>query len=417
MQPNPLQPGQQIGNANDLRIVLHEFCHVLLFGSVHSPNFGFAHSAGDSLAAILCDPGTHAHVADQFKTFPWISAANTGDPNVRDRYHGGNVDNRGDMTIWGWGGTQDLIDVPGGPEYPGYLREQILSMTLFRVYKALGGGSTDLAVQRFAARYMAYLIIQGIFLTPFNEYTPTDLPDEFAGYLMTADSNAVLFNDDFEGAIPGGSISKVIRWGFEKQGCYKLAGVVPANPGEGVAPAIDVYIEDGRHGEYGFTANWQSTEIWNRTSPGDGGGPLLGHQTPDRTKNNDIYVIVRNRGSRPTPPATINVTVQGYYRAALSPDDLVWDDGKWETMTPPAAATQNVTAGGSRTFGPFRWTPLPDLPAGGAISFLMSASVTGDLSNIDPTPSGSFPYRTHTIPLWWLVPFDNNLGQLILNVP
>ena len=58
----------KVGIAADRRVVLHEFGHALLWDSVHSPNFGFAHSAGDSLAAILLDPESRS--PDRFQTFP-----------------------------------------------------------------------------------------------------------------------------------------------------------------------------------------------------------------------------------------------------------------------------------------------------------------------------------------------------------
>jgi hypothetical protein len=78
--------------------VLHEFCHELLWENVGSPNFGFAHSAGDSLAAILLDPGSLA--PDRFLTFPFISILNA---RRHDR----------DVTAgWAWGGYQPRYAVP-----------------------------------------------------------------------------------------------------------------------------------------------------------------------------------------------------------------------------------------------------------------------------------------------------------------
>ncbi len=62
-----------IGLACDYRVVLHELAgHGVLYNHVSSANFGFSHSAGDSIAAILNDPGTQA--ADRFQTFPWVYA-------------------------------------------------------------------------------------------------------------------------------------------------------------------------------------------------------------------------------------------------------------------------------------------------------------------------------------------------------
>ena len=60
-----------IGIACDYRVVLHELGgHGILYPHVHGPNFGFSHSAGDSVAAITCDPDSHA--PDRFVTFPWV---------------------------------------------------------------------------------------------------------------------------------------------------------------------------------------------------------------------------------------------------------------------------------------------------------------------------------------------------------
>ena len=45
-----------LGIACDFRVVLHELAgHGVLYPHVNSPNFGFSHSAGDSVAAIMCE--------------------------------------------------------------------------------------------------------------------------------------------------------------------------------------------------------------------------------------------------------------------------------------------------------------------------------------------------------------------------
>ena len=80
--------GATVGIADDPRVVAHEFCHALLWDAVNSPNFGFAHSAGDSIGAVLNDPGSEA--PDPFLTFPWITAV----PRRHNRPVGGG---------WAWG--------------------------------------------------------------------------------------------------------------------------------------------------------------------------------------------------------------------------------------------------------------------------------------------------------------------------
>jgi hypothetical protein len=60
-----------MGIAADWRVVLHELGgHGILWNHVSSPNFGFSHSAGDGIAAILNDPDTALTGADRFTTFP-----------------------------------------------------------------------------------------------------------------------------------------------------------------------------------------------------------------------------------------------------------------------------------------------------------------------------------------------------------
>ena len=49
----------------------------------------------------------------------------------------------------------------------------------------------------------------------------------------------------------------VLAWAFEKQ-----------NLNAGNPPAVDVYIDDGRAGEYPYlAAHWGTTTIWNRRNP------------------------------------------------------------------------------------------------------------------------------------------------------
>ena len=112
------------GMAASFRVVMHEFCHNLLWNRVHSPNFGFSHSAGDSIAAILSDPGSQA--PDRFLTFPWV-------PVVVGRRH--------DRDVAEWLGVGRPNDVGG------YSSEQILSTTHFRIYRSMGGDDSDVNVQ------------------------------------------------------------------------------------------------------------------------------------------------------------------------------------------------------------------------------------------------------------------------------
>ena len=358
-----------VGIAADIRVVLHEFGHALLWDSVHSPNYGFAHSAGDSLAAVLLDPDSLLrNPPERFATFPWI---------LPNRRHDRDV-----ASGWAWGGTNDV---------GGYNSEQILSTTHFRLYRSIGGDANDAARRRMAAREVAYLIIRGTGLLAGSSITPTPNVGVWATKVMEADVGTA----NFEG-YRGGAYHKVIRWAFEKQGLYQPPGAPSPVTQPGAPPAVDVYIDDGRNGEYQWQPNfWSTGDIWNRLAP-DGG---TAHQTPIVGITNYAYVRVRNRGTQ----AAANVVVRGFHCKPGA--GLVWP-GDWEPMTTAQVnVAGSIPPGGSAVAGPFQWTPEVE----GHECLLMAASATGDPSNIDP--GSALPCAAGPTPEWRLVPFDNNLGQ------
>ena len=372
-------PFPAVSIAADVRVVLHEFGHTILWDSVHSPNFGFAHSAGDSLAAILMDPESALRndAVRRFHTFPWI---------LPDRNHGRDV-----ATGWGWGGNQDI---------GGYNSEQILSTTHFRIYRSLGGDSTDVGRRKMAARQAVYLIFRAIGSLATNPVTPTPNPSTYSTSLMNADIGTA----NFEG-YRGGAYHKVIRWAFEKQGLFQPAGAPVPVTRPGAPPKVDIYINDGvdyqgnqRNGEYAFQpVHWECRDIWNRLSatPGGGGGV---HETPIVGRTNFAFVRVKNRGTQ----AAANVAVRGY--SADPGTGLSWP-GDWKPMLTPQLNVASIPAGGDVIVGPFRWKPTNV----GHECMFMEASSAADRSNIDPATF--FPSATGPTPEWRVVPFDNNIGQ------
>jgi len=358
------QAGQMVGIADDVRVVIHEFGHGLLWDNVNSPNFGFAHSAGDALGAILMDPTSIA--PDRFLTFPWPQSGS------------GPLDRRHDRSVadgWGWFGNKYNTQYNG---------EQVLSTTLFRLYRSVGGDSPHAGDRAWASRYVSYLIIKAIGTLT----NTTKDPRIFVTALMNAD----LTTTNFEGH-PGGALHKVIRWAFEKQGLFQ-PNAVPGAPTpvttEGNPPDVDVYIDDGRHGEYQYLyAFWESQDMWVRHSP-DGGTT---HQEPVVGKPNYMYVRVKNRGTQ-----TANkVLVKAYHCNPGS--GLAWPD-HWGPMdTPQLSASVPIPSGGEVVVGPFEWKP----EVSGHECLLAIASATGDLGN-DTTVFSPIPHSR-------LVPFDNNVGQ------
>ena len=119
---------------------------------------------------------------------------------------------------------------------------------------------------------------------------------------------------------------------------------------EGKPPAVDVYIDDGRHGEYPFQPNhWSCTDIWNRTTSGAGGGV---HQEPIVGQTNFAYVRIKNRGTQ----AATNVVVKGFHCLPGVGLEFPTD---WVPMTTSQLPAPNLAANDSVgvVVGPFKWTP------------------------------------------------------------
>jgi zinc metalloprotease ZmpB len=363
-----------IGIACDWRVVLHELGgHATLWNHINWGKFKFAHSAGDGFAAILNDPETQLTGNTRFDTFPWSSLP-------KKRSHGRKV--RGG---WAWGGEKDL-GVERDPADPnGYQSEQILSTTHFRIYRSIGGDAAELNMRRFAARFVAYLILRTI-----GDMGPADRgidADQYAKALMDADGG-----DWTHAGHAGGAYAKVIRWAFEKQGLYQPPGAPTPVTKPGVPEPVDVYIEDGRKGEYQYQSHyWSCRAIWNRHA-NDG---RRTHQEPVAGTTNFAYVKVKNRG---TQTAT-GVTVKAFHckpsAGGVYPDD-------WQPMTTAQVPAPDVAPNSAAeiTVGPFAWVPSQ----AGDESMIMVVSAPGDLSNIGKLTPGE------SIPAWRLVPHDNNIG-------
>lgn len=239
-------------------------------------------------------------------------------------------------------------------------------------------------MRRFAARVVTYLMLRAV-----GTLTPSTNPSNASGWV-----NALLAADTGDwttAGLAGGAYGKVIRWAFEKQGLFQAAGGPTPVAREGKPPAQDVYIDDGRHGEYQFQAvHWDNQNVWNRRYADDG----TLHEDPWLNRTNYAYCRVRNRGTQ---------TATGVVVKAYNTDPgagLTWPDD-WVPMTTTQLAVPDIPSGGEVVVGPFSWTPtFADHEC-----LLMIASSSGDPSNVDAFGAGE------SIPEWRLVPHDNNIGQ------
>ena len=363
-----------MGLACDWRVVLHELGgHGILYNHVNSPNFGFAHSAGDSFGAILNDPESRA--ADRFQTFPWVFS-------VINRRHDRSV-----TAGWAWGGVNDV---------GGYSSEQILCTTHFRLYRSIGGDCTEVAMRTFASRYVAYLILRTV--GSLTQATNPSNPTSYALALISAELGNWTSEDQV-----GAVYWKVIRWAFEKQGLFQPPGAPVPVVSEGAPPPVDLYINDGRNGEYPYQQKfWETGDIWNRVEPD--GEP--GHQTPITCKKNYAYVRIHNRGTK----AARGARVYGYHCRPSA--GLVWPDDLEPMTTASLAVPGAVKPGASVVVGPFEWTPVHR----GHECMFMSVTAPADRANNDVATG--FPSALGPTPAWRLVPSDNNIAmRAVIPVP
>lgn len=376
-------PGDPLGRACDPRVHLHEVLgHGILYEAVDSPNMGFSHSAGDSLSLIYFDPDSQCKGVDgtplgkpgdlRFTYVPWHPTLN----RRCDRDVAGG---------WAWNGSRDDTQ---------YGSEEILATTLFNVYRSIGGDHPNLGRRQFASRMTMYLVLRAI-----GDLTPASDPQyarDFASAIMTADAG----NWTSEGVF-GGAYRKVVRWAFEKQGEYQTPLVTTGSPADGTVSSpgdpedVDVYIDDGRAGEYPFQhVHWHTTTIWNRR----GADGVDAHEEPELGSTNYAYVKIKNRGTQQAQ----NVVVYGYHTRPGA--GLNWP-ADFEPFTTPSINVGTVNANNSEevVVGPFEWTP--NINGYGHDCMLMVVTADGDASNVDNFTAGE------TVPEWRLVPNDNNVGQ------
>jgi hypothetical protein len=412
--PSPVEP---LGIAADARWMCHEIGHVLLMASVGELEFRFAHSAGDALAAIVMDPRSELASDPNWRgaTFPWVFIPRRHDRCVS---HG-----------WSWSGLLHhelaLVTNTAPPRRKGYLSEQILSSSLFRLYLCLGGdtldartGEIDRIARESASHYAVYLIIRGTqILGTSGVVIPTD-PDEFVSALIDADISTGKWDVKFpprtgsEFHRIGGCVHKVIRWAFEAQGMYGEPGRITNGPGH--PPPVDIYIEDRRPlvttTPYGDIGNGPGSYApvsldWNGKRRGDATPAWQANAAAIDVQGDDIYVKVGNRGGETATGVTVSVW---WHKWPAGTDAPTWDGGKgWTLCDAPAGAGQTIGPHASTTFGPF-----PHRPPRGRYLVLAQATCADDRANTDPATG--LPCSQLATPLIDLVANDNNLGLRVL---
>jgi len=408
-----------LGIATDARWIWHEMGHVLLVASSDILEFRFAHSAGDALAAIASDPPSRLadkSVAWRGITFPWVFLARRHDRCV--------------TCGWSWGGTMhralSLMPTTGLHRRKGYWSEQILSSSLFRLYRSLGGDTKIFGAANFdpnmrdpASHYTIYLIMRAMQIFGTKGVMFGNKPDDFVSALVDADIGTGAWGVAYGGSTferTGGCAHKVARWAFEAQGLFTPAGEITNAPGQ--PPPVDVYIEDGRtppestpYGEIDYgPGNYRPVSLeWNPTPGSDPRRPEW--QATDSAiavAGNTIRVTVGNRGSQ----MASNVTVRVWFREWLNGQNPPpWQNGTgWTPATPTTSASKNIGSHQTRTFGPFT-----HIAPAKRYLILARATCLADPANTDTTTG--LACSVLKTELRALVAGDNNLGLRVLKDP
>lgn len=428
---------EPLGIATSERWMWHEFGHALIAGRLAQLEFPFVHSVGDALAAIATDPISRL-----------AEPRTPNDPNCRqidprdrfDRFRGYTfpfvfLTRRHDRCVrngWSWGGTlhRPVIEAPeiSPDQLKGYISEQILSSTLFRLYRSLGGdtvdvgsGGPDYATRRTASDVVIYLIMRGIEmfgmmparveeLESILIQADLGLTSPFGARTALEPAPAYTANHDWR----GGQAHKVIRWAFEAQGLH-LPGPDHIRNHIGDKPPVDIYIEDLRppvekteggdvdHGPGTYvpvSLNWAGVPAWHA-------GTFARLPLP---------VVVKNRGEQ---PAT-NVSVRGWFGWAAGDSEASgWDRTAtihWLPPIPVPAAAVSIERAQPLTLA-IPPTPTPTLAIIPTHLFiLIEATCPDDHANSDPVaglPCAIGPFgRPPSMPraLADLVANDNNLG-------
>ena len=389
---------EPLGLAADPRWSWHEFGHFLLAASTGELELRFAHSAGDALAAIRWDPVSHLASWPPLRlaTFPWVYLNRRHDRSV---YAG-----------WSWCGTYhrpSLFYQDGNPRRrKGYKSEQILSTSLFRLYRALGGdtvltnGTPDGNFRQSVSDCAMYLIIRAIDLLGTASMMPTVTPDQF----VTALSDADIGTWPLPSGWVGGCAHKVVRWAFEAQGLYATSDPLAVIDAPGAPPTIDVYIDNGRPDSEGANVRGGYMPVsldWNTS-------PALWHATGTalNVMNDEVRVRVSNRNPLPVTDVVVRVSYVSW--PTTDPDPPLWDRTTWQALG--VSAAQTVPAGGA-DFGPFNGFPTTT----GRYLILAEASCPGDLAITDPATT--LPCSTQPTSIVHLVAGDNNLGLRLQIVP
>jgi hypothetical protein len=410
---------EPLGLATDRRWSWHEYSHVLLAATTGALELRFAHSVGDALAAIMCDPESALtrplppevasrpaiHRRMRWLTFPWVYVNRRHDRSV---FYG-----------WSWCGRyhRPAQFTTGGSHGPrkGYQSEQILSTSLFRLYRAIGGDTSvdlqstpDRAARRRAADYAVYLILRAIGTLGPAAWVPAETPDQLVSLLVDVDVVTMPASTGPLTDRVGGCVHKVIRWAFEAQGLFATTDPLAVVDGPGNPPPIDVFIDDRRPDAPGATrGGYVPVSLdWGATVD-----PPLWHAsaTAIQVNGDQVTVRVRNRGA--VDATDVHVSVWYAQWPTTDPEPPAWNTpNAWTSLGPRPPLDVPAWPAPAVPFEPFPGLPAP--APGNSLVVVAVATCEGDRASVDTTTL--LPCSTERTRIVDLVAGDNNMGFIVL---
>jgi hypothetical protein len=298
---------QPMGLAADARWAWHEFGHVLIYAATGALELPYAHSVGDALAAVISDPESELADDDGSRglTFPWVATTRRHDRHAQ----------RG----WCWCGRRNKLRSAAWPRrqglFTGYFEEQLMSSSIFRLYRVLGGDThgndaASLHARQRASDYVVYLVMRAIALLPPSTSVGFESAQTWVMEMRHADTGTGVWAPTLHwprGAARalqrrGGTAHKVVRWAFEQQGLYG-ASLPATSEGPGRPPAVDIYIPgSGARADGGYRPvplRWHDSVA----QPWHADASSIEHLS------NSIRVTVRNRGGSPATNVSVKVWV------------------------------------------------------------------------------------------------------------
>jgi hypothetical protein len=398
---------EPLGLAADPRWSWHEYSHVLLAASTGALELRFVHSVGDALAAITCDPLSQFACNERLRgyTFPWVYLHRRHDRSVFDG--------------WSWSGRYHrparFVSNGSNCRRKGYQSEQILSTSLFQLYRALGGdtvcarGLPDLHARQAAADYTVYLIMRAVGLLGPAIWTSAETPDQLVSALVDADIGTWPVTQGPLKQRVGGWAHKVVRWAFEAQGLYATMDPLAVIDAPGKPPDVDVFIDTKRpdsEGDYprgGYapvSLDWH-IGAWQACSA-----------AVQVVNNNQVFVEVHNRGQSLANGVTVQVWCVEW-PPNMDPPDWHPTTSTWTDLgTSAAQAVPAWPTNPPVRFGPFVGLPTPPTKR---LLILAAATCPADPANNDPVTGLPCACATVPTPIVDLVAGDNNLGLLVHN--